>query len=292
MEGYVGAPRNGRQCYRKLNHNIRYVEHIPASQSSYYFIQPLYSDLDIQVFVNIIKGSLDVFVSNSSQTFKVTVNSTTWEHSIEGINDLSEQEDIVFSYLDTNEGVQLKFSHEQYNLEDEQFYFVVLSKNIATDYNIIFYQAALKLNWFSIIVLFVCLFVIAFLGMMMVIYVKRQWDIHKHQRLYKYITNRRISRPFSKMSVLVNRDVFARQKDKNITDTFCHASSSAKSKQTISLIPLSVQPTSDSKAFINTVLIQLPKSDSGHINFSSGVYLSCNNLSNNGSRLQTKVTPL
>lgn len=288
MEGYVGVPRNGEQCYRKLNHNFRYIEHLPARKTLYYYVQPLYSNLDIQVFVNIIEGNLDVFVSNSSETFKIIVNSTTWEHSIEE----SSLQGTAMSYLNINERLKLEFSYEEYNLQTEKFYLVLLSKKIATDFNIIFYQAALKLNWFSMIVLILCSLVIIFLSIMMAVYVKRHWNIHMHQQLYKYITNKRISRPFSKMYVLVNHMIFIQQKDINVANIFCRAPSSAKSKQAISLIPLSIQPTGDSNAFINTVLVQLPKSSNGKINLTTGVYLNCNKLRNNGGRLETKVTPL
>lgn len=291
MEGYVGVPQNGRQCYKKLSHNIRYVEHLPAKQTSYYFVQPMYSDLDIQVFINIIKGNLDVFVSNSSQTYKITVDSATWEHNLEGSRNVSGPQGTVLSYFNINERLKLEFSYEQYDLQNEQFYFVLLGKNNPTDFNIIFYQAALKLSWFSIIVLFLCFFVIIFLSIVMVVYMKRQWNIHRHQRLYKYITNRRLSRPFSKMHVLLNQMMFMQHNDIIISNTFCRAPSSAKSKQTVSLIPLSIQPTADSYAFVNTVLIQLPKSSSGRTNMTTGTYLNCK-LNNSGNRLETKVTPL
>ena len=292
MDGYVGEPKDGRQCYRKLDHNIRYVEHLPARQTSFYFVQPLYSDLDIQLFINIIKGNLDVFVSNSSQTYKITVNFTTWEHNIEGSNNLSGLQDTAISYYNINERFKLEFSYKQYNLQKEQFYFVLLSKNTATDFNIIFYQAALKLSWFSIIVLFLCFFVILILSIMMVIYVKRHWAIHRNQRLNKYVTNKRYSRPFSKMNVLLYHMMFVQQNNMNFANMFCRARSSEQFKQTISLLPLSMQPTADCNAIINTVLIQLPRSSSGRISLTTGVYLNCNNLSNNGSKLETKVTPL
>ena len=293
MEGYVGEPINGRQCYKKLEHNIRYTEHLPPRQTSYYFIQPLYSNLNIQLFINIIGGNLDVFVSNSSQTFKVTVNSTTWEHNIEGSNDLSGPPGAVISYYDANENIKLEFFYEQYNLQNEKFYIVLLSKNSATDFNIIFYQAALKLNWLSIIGLLLCFFVIIFLTTMMAVYVKRHWNVYRHQRLYRYITNKRLSRPFSKMYVLLNHMMFVSHNDMNITNIFCHATpSSAKSKQTVSLNAVSVQPTGDSNGFINTVLIQLPRSSNGHINLTTGVFLNCSNLKNNGNRVESKVTPL
>ena len=291
MKGYVGVPQNGRQCYKKLNHSIRYVEHLPAKQASYYFVQPLYSDLDIQVFINIIKGNLDVFVSNSSQTFKITVDSTTWEHNIEGSRNVSGPHGTVLSYFNINERLKLEFSYEQYDLQNEQFYFVLLGKNNPTDFNIIFYQAALKLSWFSMIALFFCFFVIIFLSIVMVVHMKRQWNIHRHQRLYKYITNRRLSRPFSKMYVLLNQMMFIQRNDININNMFCRGPSSTKTKQTISSIPLSVQPTADSYAFVNTVLIQLPKSSSGQINLTTGTYMNCK-LNNSGNRLETKVTPL
>ena len=267
------------------------MEHIPAKQTSYYFVQPLYSDLDIQVFINVLEGNLDMFVSNSSQTFKITVNSTTWEHNIEGSSNLSGSQGTVMSYFNINERFKLEFSYEQYNLQNEQFYFALLGKNSATDCNIIFYQAALKLSWFSIIVLFLCFFVIIFLSIVMAVYMKRQWNIHRHQRLYKYITNKRLSRPFSKMYVLLNQMMFVQHKDISTTNMFCRAPSSTKSKQTVSLIPLSVQPTADSYAFVNTVLIQLPKGSSGQINLITGTYLNCK-LNNSGNRLKTKVTPL
>ena len=284
-------PKNGSQCYKKLSHNIRYVEYLPAKQTSYYFVQPLYSDLDIQVFINIIEGNLDVFVANSSQTFKITINSTTWEHNIEGSSNLLGPQGTVMSYFNINGRLKLEFSYEQYNLQNEQFYFVLLGKSSATDFNIIFYQVALKLSWFSIIVLFLCFFVIILLSIIMVVYMKRQWSIHRHQRLYKYITNKRLSRPFSKMYVVLNHMMFVQHKDISITNMFCRAPSSAKSKQIISLTPLSVQPTADSYAFVNTVLIQLPKCSSGQINLTTGTYLNCK-LNNCGNRLETKVTPL
>ena len=291
MEGYVGVPRNGRQCYQKLNHNIRYVEHLPAKQTLYYIVQPLYSDLDIQVFINIIEGNLDVFVSNSSQTFKVTVDSTTWEHNVEENKNVSGPQGTVSSYFNISERIKLEFSYEQYDLQNEQFYFVLLGKNHPTDFNVIFYQATLKLSWFSIIVLFLCFFVIIFLSTVMVVYMKRQWNIHRHQSLYKYITNRRLSRPFSKMYVLLNQMMFIQHNDISINSMFCRAPSSTKSKQTVSLIPLSVQPTDDSYAFVNTVLIQLPKSSKGQINLTTGTYLNCK-LNNSGNRLESKVTPI
>ena len=142
------------QCYKKLDHNSQYVDNLPANQTSYYFIQPMYSDLDIQVFINIIKGSVDVFVSNSSQTFKIIVNSTTWGHHVERNSNLSGLQVTVMSYFNINERLKLDFSYEEYNLQNEQFYFVLLGKNRKTEFTIIFYQVALKLSWFSIISLF------------------------------------------------------------------------------------------------------------------------------------------
>ena len=280
------------QCYKKLDHNSRYVDSLPANKSSYYFIQPMYSDLDIQVFINIIKGSMDVLVSNSSQTFKITVNSTTWGHNIKWNSNLS---GTVMSYFNINERLKLNFLHEEYDLQNEQFYFVLLGEDKETEFTIIFYQVALKLSWFSIISLFLCFFVIIFLSIIMVIYVKRQWNIHRNQRLYNYITNKRLSRPFSKIYVLLNHMMFVEQKDTSTISMFCQKPSSKKSKQTISMVPLSVQPTSDTHSFINTVLIQLPKSSSTisrQINLTTGTYLNCN-LNKCDTKLKTtKITPL
>lgn len=284
-------PRNGRQCYKKLKHSIHHFDNLPARKTSYYLVQPQYSDLDVQVFINIIEGNLDVFVSNSSQTFEITVNFTTWEHNVEESSNLSEPHSTVMSYFNINERFKLEFSYQHHNLRDEKFYFVLQSKKSSTDFNIIFYQAALKLNWFSMIVIFLCFFVIMFLSIMMTVYMKRQWNIYRHQRTYKYITNKWLSRPFSKMHVFVDHSMFVQQ-TMNVTRIFCRPTSSVMSKQTISLIPLSVQPTADSNAYINTVLIQLPKSSSGHTNLTSGTCLNCNNLSNNRSRMETKVVPI
>ena len=284
------------QCYKKLDHNSRYVDNLPANQTSYYFIQPMYSDLDIQVFINIIKGSVDVFVSNSSQTFKIIVNSTTWGHYVERNSNLSGLQVTVMSYFNINERLKLDFSYKEYNLQNEQFYFVLLGKNRETEFTIIFYQVALKLSWFSIINLFLCFFVIIFLSIIMVVYVKRQWNIHRNQRLYNYITNKRLSRPFSKMHVLLNHNMmFVQQENTSTTSMFCRMPSSKQPKQTISMVPLSVQPTSDTHSFINTVLIQLPHCNSStssrQINLTTGTYLNCN-LNKSGTKLEAKITPL
>ena len=261
-----------------------------ARQSVLYAMQPKYSNLDVMLVVSVTQGYLDVFISNDSQAITIHVNTSTWKHYIE--LSATNQSTIVTSHYNINGQLKLEFSHQTYRLQNVKFYVAILSKDSDVKFSIIFYQDSLKLSWFSLVMLFLSVITIGFLSIAMIIYTRRQWNLYTTHRLYRQATNKRLSRPFSKMHVLIDQPKLF---ENDITRIFCRPRLSGKLKPPIPVNPVAVQPTADSRGSISTVLIQLPSNTNGHVNFTAGICLDCRTQTwnnSNASGFESKIYPL
>ncbi|XP_065917388.1 multiple epidermal growth factor-like domains protein 8 isoform X2 [Dysidea avara] len=288
VPGYIGVPMNGSQCYGILNYSSILVANLTSRQSIFYAVQPKYSNLDITLIISVIQGCLDVLISNNSQAIKVGVNSSTWEHYV---NYTTNQSNIVTSHYNISGQLTLKFSHKTFRFQNNmKFYIAVLSKDSDVKFSIVFYQDALSLSWFSVVMVFLSVFTITFLTIVMIIFARRQWNLYMIQRLNNEVTNKWLSRPFPKIHVFMNQPtVFAPQKQYDITEIFCRPRMSENLKPVIPVNPISVQPTADSKSSINAILIQLPNSSNGCVNFTAGICLDGEPWN---SRSETRISPM
>ncbi|MFT7800605.1 multiple epidermal growth factor-like domains protein 8 [Arapaima gigas] len=96
-DSFNGTPINGRQCYRQFNvdneccfdptsqsncfhePNIR---NLPRGRTVFFAAQPKFTNVDIRVTIDVTFGEVEVYVSNSHDTFIVEVDRQTGIHTI------------------------------------------------------------------------------------------------------------------------------------------------------------------------------------------------------------------
>ncbi|KAK6618955.1 hypothetical protein RUM44_003336 [Polyplax serrata] len=95
-ETYSGTPTDGHQCYKQmtLDHkfclNSKLIEEcklkpkpLYPGQSAFFQVQPRYVNVDIRVFIDVMQGSLDLYMSLRDDSLVVSVNSTSGQHFLE-----------------------------------------------------------------------------------------------------------------------------------------------------------------------------------------------------------------
>ncbi|XP_035382451.1 multiple epidermal growth factor-like domains protein 8 isoform X1 [Electrophorus electricus] len=100
-DSFNGNPINGRQCYRQFNvdneccfdptsqvncfhePNIR---NLPLGRTVFFAAQPKFTNVDIRVTIDVTFGEVEVYVSNSHDTFIVEVNRQTGVHTVKIAN--------------------------------------------------------------------------------------------------------------------------------------------------------------------------------------------------------------
>ncbi|XP_063293259.1 multiple epidermal growth factor-like domains protein 8 [Pelobates fuscus] len=96
-DSFNGNPVNGRQCYRLMTVEQEYcfdptsqsncfhepnIQNLPFGRTVFFGVQPKFTNVDIRVTVDVTFGSVDVYVSTSSDSFAVDVDSLTGVHSV------------------------------------------------------------------------------------------------------------------------------------------------------------------------------------------------------------------
>uniref|UniRef100_A0A8B9H6U8 Multiple EGF-like-domains 8 n=1 Tax=Astyanax mexicanus TaxID=7994 RepID=A0A8B9H6U8_ASTMX len=94
---FTGTPVNGRQCYRQFNvdneccfdptsqNNCFHepnIRNLPKGRTVFFAAQPKFTNVDIRVTIDVTFGEVEVFVSNSHDTFIVDVDRQTGVHTI------------------------------------------------------------------------------------------------------------------------------------------------------------------------------------------------------------------
>ncbi|XP_010892421.2 multiple epidermal growth factor-like domains protein 8 [Esox lucius] len=96
-DSFNGTPVNGRQCYRQFNvdneccfdptsqtncfHDPT-IRNLPKGRTVFFAAQPKFTNVDIRVTIDVTFGEVEVYVSNSHDTFIVEVDRHTGIHSI------------------------------------------------------------------------------------------------------------------------------------------------------------------------------------------------------------------
>lgn len=103
-DAFNGTPINGRQCYRQFNvdneccfdptsqvncfhePNIR---NLPMGRTVFFAAQPKFTNVDIRVTIDVTFGEVEVYVSNSHDTFIVDVDRQMGVHTIKIADDVA-----------------------------------------------------------------------------------------------------------------------------------------------------------------------------------------------------------
>ncbi|XP_021446912.2 multiple epidermal growth factor-like domains protein 8 isoform X1 [Oncorhynchus mykiss] len=96
-DSFNGTPVNGRQCYRQFNvdneccfdptsqtncfHDPT-IRNLPKGRTVFFAAQPKFTNVDIRVTIDVTFGEVEVYVSNSHDTFIVEVDRHTGIHAI------------------------------------------------------------------------------------------------------------------------------------------------------------------------------------------------------------------
>nr|CAB3263750.1 multiple epidermal growth factor-like domains protein 8 [Phallusia mammillata] len=100
QEGFEGDPTDGGQCFRLVHMNqewcfnpklqpgcVKQYERekpeLPPGQTLLFALHPKYTNVDIRLLIDVTKGEVDVFISDSFKYFNVSLNPHTWEHVVE-----------------------------------------------------------------------------------------------------------------------------------------------------------------------------------------------------------------
>ncbi|XP_066575426.1 multiple epidermal growth factor-like domains protein 8 [Amia ocellicauda] len=96
-DSFNGTPVNGRQCYRQFNVDSEYcfdptsqsncfhepnIRNLPAGRTVFFAAQPKFTNVDIRVTVDVTFGEVELYMSNSPDTFIVDVDRATGIHTV------------------------------------------------------------------------------------------------------------------------------------------------------------------------------------------------------------------
>uniref|UniRef100_A0AAX7TXQ6 Multiple EGF-like-domains 8 n=1 Tax=Astatotilapia calliptera TaxID=8154 RepID=A0AAX7TXQ6_ASTCA len=96
-DSFNGTPVNGRQCYRQFNVDTECcfdptsqtncfhdptIRNLPKGRTVFFAAQPKFTNVDIRVTIDVTFGEVEVYVSNSHDTFIVDVDRYTGIHTI------------------------------------------------------------------------------------------------------------------------------------------------------------------------------------------------------------------
>ncbi|KAG7216925.1 hypothetical protein INR49_001579, partial [Caranx melampygus] len=96
-DSFNGTPVNGRQCYRQFNVDTECcfdptsqtncfhdptIRNLPKGRTVFFAAQPKFTNVDIRVTIDVTFGEVEVYVSNSPDTFIVDVDRYTGIHTI------------------------------------------------------------------------------------------------------------------------------------------------------------------------------------------------------------------
>ncbi|XP_011483811.1 multiple epidermal growth factor-like domains protein 8 [Oryzias latipes] len=96
-DSFNGTPINGRQCYRQFNVDTECcfdptsqtncfhdptIRNLPRGRTVFFAAQPKFTNVDIRVTIDVTFGEVEVYVSNSHDTFIVDVDEHTGIHTI------------------------------------------------------------------------------------------------------------------------------------------------------------------------------------------------------------------
>ncbi|KAG7276205.1 hypothetical protein CRUP_004796, partial [Coryphaenoides rupestris] len=96
-DSFNGTPVNGRQCYRQFNVDSECcfdptsqtncfhdpaLRNLPRGRTVFFSAQPKFTNVDIRVTIDVTFGEVEVYVSNSHETFTVDVDRHTGVHTI------------------------------------------------------------------------------------------------------------------------------------------------------------------------------------------------------------------
>uniref|UniRef100_A0A8C6NK18 Multiple EGF like domains 8 n=1 Tax=Nothobranchius furzeri TaxID=105023 RepID=A0A8C6NK18_NOTFU len=96
-DSFNGNPVNGRQCYRQFNVDTECcfdptsqtncfhdpsIRNLPKGRTVFFAAQPKFTNVDIRVTIDVTFGEVEVYVSNSHDTFIVDVDLHTGIHTI------------------------------------------------------------------------------------------------------------------------------------------------------------------------------------------------------------------
>ncbi|XP_033641193.1 multiple epidermal growth factor-like domains protein 8 [Asterias rubens] len=95
-ELFIGTPTDGHQCYRQMHvdqdtcFDPETQTNCPLDSSplyngraSFFVVQPKFTNLDIRLTIDITSGALDVYITYSSEFFKIMTNQTSGRHMVE-----------------------------------------------------------------------------------------------------------------------------------------------------------------------------------------------------------------
>ncbi|XP_041081633.1 multiple epidermal growth factor-like domains protein 8 [Polyodon spathula] len=96
-DSFNGSPVDGRQCYRQFNVEQEFcfdptsqsncyhepnLKSLPRGRTVFFAAQPKFTNVDIRVTIDVTFGGVELYVSNSPDTFVVDVDKKTGVHSV------------------------------------------------------------------------------------------------------------------------------------------------------------------------------------------------------------------
>lgn len=293
IPNFVGDPRNERACYKSID--ISFPETVESAvEMSFFAVKALRYDVNIRIFVDVIVGNFDVYVSESHEHFKA--NSTVidipfYNHGY--VHNASKE-----TFTRAEYGGKILFLTHLYRravitiryelLSDmDQFYIALKPINRTSDrYEALVYyrQDPPQLDGISI---FLVLFVnILFIISVAVAYTRCRRVIRENHIIGVHDNELETmrSRPFSAFKVLLlsnvhenhrnwtrgNLALMTGQNNKSVV----YPSSKARSRRA-RIMPVAVQNTTDEQAAIFSSFVQFPANDISSYNFSIGCGICC-----------------
>uniref|UniRef100_A0A8C7C7Q8 Multiple EGF like domains 8 n=1 Tax=Oncorhynchus kisutch TaxID=8019 RepID=A0A8C7C7Q8_ONCKI len=301
-DSFNGTPVNGRQCYRQFNvdneccfdptsqtncfHDPT-IRNLPKGRTVFFAAQPKFTNVDIRVTIDVTFGEVEVYVSNSHDTFIVEVDRHTGIHAIKiedesaargGLHAKPQGADRevreaktegLISYITVwkpqtvlfvrgvRDRVVITFPHEVHSLKSSRFYIAL--RGVGTEerrgesQGLLFLrqdQAHIDLFVFFS-VFFSCFFL--FLSVCVLLWkIKQFMDFRREQRRHIQEMTKMASRPFAKLTVYL-------EPEEPQLIYLPSTGGGGVGGNAVSLVgPITLEPTDDGMAGVATVLIQLP----------------------------------
>eukprot|EP00111_Clytia_hemisphaerica_P016497 TCONS_00048912-protein len=303
-DDYIGNPVSGNQCYKRINAKSSETVTLSGSNKLAFFaVAPSFTNVNIRINIDVLQGSLELFIADENQIFKLEMNGTqprltitrdtnrarrSMEASTNFLPSRSAFKDRIttFENFETDilwiynieKRVVIKIDHTQHNLRTKKFYFVLLPTNKTgsdtTKFHVYFRQdlPRIDLLLFFLVLSVILLFILS--GFIIGMKVRIDFIRNTQNQIQQLEMNAMQSRPLASYPLLFTKDDqkphHAQSSFKNENRINKKKNEKLRTKEARLVLPLAEQETEDGQAAIVSVVVQFPKNEISEWNCAIG----------------------
>jgi len=88
-DGFIGDPRNGKQCYKKVDPILPELLVTHAEQTEFFVAKPGYTNVNMRLHIDVIMGEFDIFMADTDNRFGLYANSTDSSETLKLLSEVS-----------------------------------------------------------------------------------------------------------------------------------------------------------------------------------------------------------